>query len=56
MSQAVSGFEQMSLKGIFEGGGGFTVTDVGGELVPESGGMEREGAVAYGFGTSSWNR
>ena len=45
----------MGLKRFFEGGGGFTVTDVRGELVPERGGVEREGPVAYGFGSSSWD-
>ena len=31
------------------------MTDVGGELVPEGGGVEGEGAVADGFGSSAWN-
>jgi hypothetical protein len=53
--QALGGFKKMGLKGFFESKGGFTVTDVRGELVPESGGVEPEGPVAYGFGSSSWN-
>ena len=52
MLQAVGGFEKMGLKGFFEREGCFTVTDVRGQLVPESGGVEREGPVAYGFGSS----
>ena len=55
MLQALGGFEKMVLKGFFESGGGFTVTDVRGELVPEGGGMEQEGLVAYRFGSSSWD-
>ena len=43
----------MGFKGLFESGGGFAMTDVEGELVPEGGGVEEEGTVANGFGFGS---
>ena len=45
----------MGFKGLFESGGGFTMTDVEGELVPERGRVEEEGAFTDGFSFGSWD-
>ena len=45
----------MCFEGLFKGGGGFAMTDVEGELVPERWRVEEEGAFTDSFGFGSWD-